>query len=142
MILDSVKLSYYDQLYGFDGPMIMNDEKGTIDLLHKVTCKSIAYKDAFRSRKPIQVVKKLWYGVYDYEELAKRCLRQQRNNVSQVTLSPKKVAAVEKEFYRYLRLEEYPGYLLKKELEDVNNYHHDAILCARQKKSRVDKERK
>ena len=30
---------------------------------------------------------------------------------------------------------------IKKEFEEVNNYHHNAIACARQKKRKIDKEK-
>ena len=69
-------MEYYDKLYKYDGPLVFSEELECIKLLHGIECKTIAYKNAFNSSKPIQVVRKLMFGIYGYDDLVKRCIKK------------------------------------------------------------------
>ena len=139
LFLDCEQLDYYDKLYKYNGPLQLNTQLDCIKLLHDVECKSTAYKDAFKSPKPIHFVRKLMYGIYGYEDLLTRCQKDEVESGDLVPMCNKKNEAVEQELYRFLRLNNYNVHLIKMELQDIDKYYHNAISCAKLKNKRLKK---
>ncbi|OXU20233.1 hypothetical protein TSAR_011639 [Trichomalopsis sarcophagae] len=122
---DSTLLMYYDKLYKYDGPFEIDEESSdTIKLLNDIECKTIAYKDAFKSSKPIQV------------DLVNRTQKDEPENEERQPLCKKTNEAIERELYRFLRLNNYNVQLIKLELQEISKYYHNAISCIKLKNKR------
>ena len=130
--LDAENLAHLDKVYIYSSTLIVEQEtiNDKILLSNEVTCNAKAYRDSIKSKNPIEVIKLLSIGVYGYEDLAKRYVRQQKNTRDNVEFDEKRSEAIERVFYRYLRLNGYPMQLIKKELSKCSSYHHNAIVCA------------
>ncbi|XP_031789040.1 uncharacterized protein LOC116417992 [Nasonia vitripennis] len=132
---DGALLEYYDKLYNYSGPLQMDDDSDCVKLLHNVECNTIAYKDAFKSSKPIQLVRLLMYGIYGYEDLVTRCQKNEKETAGLQPLCKVRSESIERELYRFLRLNNYNVQLIKQELQEIDKYYHNALSCAKLKKN-------
>lgn len=137
--LDTKLLTHYDKLYKYDGPFNISEESETITLINNVECNKLAYKNAFKSVKPIHVVKNLMFGIYGYEDLTTRCQKDGQETEDSRSLCKTRSEAIQRELYRFLRLNNYNVQLIKLELQEIDKYYHNAISCAKLKHKRINK---
>ncbi|XP_003426022.1 uncharacterized protein LOC100678607 [Nasonia vitripennis] len=100
-LTDGALLEYYDKLYKYSGPLQIDDNSDCLKLLHNVECNIVAYKDAFKSSKPIQVVRLLMFGIYGYEDLLTRCQKNEKETAGLQPLCKIRSEAIERELYRF-----------------------------------------
>lgn len=114
-----------------------SDEDENIVTLQKgVKCNSLAYKNAYKTKKPAEFINTISVGIYGREDLAKRCVRVQRGTEHLRPLSPKITEVIEEQFFNFLKVKGFTPPQMNDELEKLNRYHHNAISSAKGKLQR------
>ncbi|XP_031789313.1 uncharacterized protein LOC116418355 [Nasonia vitripennis] len=96
---------HYDTIYTFESDEKLNyDEFGNVLLAHGVPCNPKAYNDSWKTKSPSKCLAILSQGVYEFKDLAERCVRKQKNTKDKKKLDPLKTVALEKQVYKFMRI--------------------------------------
>lgn len=92
--------------------------------------KNVTLSECKRARNPAKFVKTLAFGVWGYEQLAQRTVREQANTGDRKPLTPEKTEFVANRMKEWLKHKKCGDVFVAEEMRNVNNYLGRAISSA------------